>query len=610
MSPDEPPSIPSIPGVARRRFWRWLGIGLLLLLVVAGVMVHVFYIRDVPLKVSTETTYITEPLTADGQRVDYLAAIEQLAYPPGLQAEENGFRRIIEAVGISPDTPPEEGLQVYEFLELDSRKPGMEMFEDPHSYLYDYVDAELAAARVPLIEYPFEMDQPWTREQLPMMADWLDHNTAMVDVVGEAVRQPEFVIPYTSSPRGAVRYTAGFYESRRLRSFANGFRVRAQYRLAAGDVDGAIDDIVSCARLGRQLQGPGFSFNNLVGVAFEAQAQSVGAGGSLEHQPTEQQWQRLLDELNQLPERGPIAQSLEIERLNLLDRVQSMAHGELDEILNEHEEILRERNYGLDWNVVARRVNENYDRWLLGHTMVEVDASALDGFYSRGERSTIFADVISDSLAYPVQKAFGMFDGAICRENLLRIVITMLLYEKQHGTLPPAYSVDDQGNPLHSWRVLILPYLGYDKLYSQIRLDEPWDSVHNQQFHTADVPVYQCPSMALAPGMTEYAVVEGPTCPFNGSEPRRLDEFGEHSANMILVVERVNAACWMDPTQEVPFADAILGINIPGATTGLGSHHDRIMHVGLRSGAARAISDSIDREILAELLEGTSDWVP
>lgn len=38
---------------------------------------------------------------------------------------------------------------------------------------------------------------------------------------------------------------------------------------------------------------------------------------------------------------------------------------------------------------------------------------------------------------------------------------------------------------MHSWTVQLLPYLGKEaeELYAKIRLDEPWDSEWNAQFH-------------------------------------------------------------------------------------------------------------------------------
>ena len=67
------------------------------------------------------------------------------------------------------------------------------------------------------------------------------------------------------------------------------------------------------------------------------------------------------------------------------------------------------------------------------------------------------------------------------QSNYLRFAL--FNYRDEYGSFPPAYTVGENGKPLHSWRVLILPYLEGKELYSQIRLDEPWDSEHNSQFH-------------------------------------------------------------------------------------------------------------------------------
>ncbi len=52
-------------------------------------------------------------------------------------------------------------------------------------------------------------------------------------------------------------------------------------------------------------------------------------------------------------------------------------------------------------------------------------------------------------------------------------------YEQQHGSLPPAVVKDEVGRPRHSWRALILPYLGEDKLAAAYRWDQPWNGPVN-----------------------------------------------------------------------------------------------------------------------------------
>ena len=47
-----------------------------------------------------------------------------------------------------------------------------------------------------------------------------------------------------------------------------------------------------------------------------------------------------------------------------------------------------------------------------------------------------------------------------CASNLSRLRMAIENYIVVHGRYPPAYTMDEHGNRLLSWRVLILPYLG------------------------------------------------------------------------------------------------------------------------------------------------------
>ena len=68
------------------------------------------------------------------------------------------------------------------------------------------------------------------------------------------------------------------------------------------------------------------------------------------------------------------------------------------------------------------------------------------------------------------------------RKNLQVIVRGLHTYaDVNNGHLPPPASVDKKGTRLLSWRVLILPYIGEEKLHEQFHLDEPWDSKHNKE---------------------------------------------------------------------------------------------------------------------------------
>ena len=78
-----------------------------------------------------------------------------------------------------------------------------------------------------------------------------------------------------------------------------------------------------------------------------------------------------------------------------------------------------------------------------------------------------------------------------CSGQLKQIAVALHSYHDTYHSFPPAYTVDEDGYPLHSWRVLLLPFLEENDLYKKIRLDEPWNSEHNRQFHRVQISRYR-----------------------------------------------------------------------------------------------------------------------
>ena len=129
--------------------------------------------------------------------------------------------------------------------------------------------------------------------------------------------------------------------------------------------------------------------------------------------------------------------------------------------------------------------------------------------------------------------------GRLCSlDRMRRIRKAMQEYEKEHGEPVPLYSRDERGVPLHSWRVLLLPYLakmdtGASRVpYDQIRLDEPWDSEWNSQFRNRVPEVYRGgrPSGAA----TGFSLL--------------IPEDSDHSSWLI---ERNDFVDWMNPMGDV-----------------------------------------------------------
>jgi hypothetical protein len=72
---------------------------------------------------------------------------------------------------------------------------------------------------------------------------------------------------------------------------------------------------------------------------------------------------------------------------------------------------------------------------------------------------------------------------------------------------PQPYSIDAHGQPLHSWRVHLLPELGHQQLYDDLDLTKPWNHPDNLK-HAHRIPnEYQMP---FGPANTQGTSVE--TC--------------------------------------------------------------------------------------------------
>ncbi|QDU53889.1 DUF1559 family PulG-like putative transporter [Aeoliella mucimassa] len=153
-----------------------------------------------------------------------------------------------------------------------------------------------------------------------------------------------------------------------------------------------------------------------------------------------------------------------------------------------------------------------------------------------------------------------------CFYNCSQITLAIDTYVAKHQQYPPPYSTDDSGRPLHSWRVLLLPYLGGDAatLYAKLHLDEPWNSPHNLQFAEEMPHVYRCRGCqecsqlayselaASGPNCSNYYAVTGPGTLWQTDTPVTLDAVTDDPATTILLIEASDIQSnWMEPV-DVP----------------------------------------------------------
>ncbi len=185
----------------------------------------------------------------------------------------------------------------------------------------------------------------------------------------------------------------------------------------------------------------------------------------------------------------------------------------------------------------------------------------------------------------------------VCEENLLRIGQAIQSYVAANGHYPPAYTVDGDGKRLHSWRVLLLPYLNEQRLYGKIDLNKPWDDPVNLQATSRMPEVYGCPlDTNRLMDETNYMVINGPTLLFNGPENRKLKDISDQASQTIVVVEVADAGInWMEPKD-------LVGSNMDwrvNASPGLGSrHYAGGIHVLMADGQVKHFGNFIPVEDL------------
>ena len=189
-----------------------------------------------------------------------------------------------------------------------------------------------------------------------------------------------------------------------------------------------------------------------------------------------------------------------------------------------------------------------------------------------------------------------------CSSNLDQLGLAMLQYEEAHRQFPAPAIVGRDKTALLSWRVAILPQLGYRSLYERFHLDEPWDSPHNLAL-LAEMPrEFGCPGgPGRRAGKTGYLVVVGPETdaysintafePTRGADIRHLTD---GTSSTVLVLETDIFVPWTKPA-DLHWAK---GEPVPR----LFSPHEGGAHTLLADGSVRFLKATFESAILEGIL--------
>jgi hypothetical protein len=134
--------------------------------------------------------------------------------------------------------------------------------------------------------------------------------------------------------------------------------------------------------------------------------------------------------------------------------------------------------------------------------------------------------------------------------ELKELYAAMTRYHEDRGHYPPPAIYGKDGQPLLSWRVALLPYLGQEKLYGEFKLDEPWDSVHNKKLLDRMPGVFRTQLAWDTPSWkSTRQVFTGPGTLFDSPRARRRADISDDPGQTILLVQTAGAAAvpWSKP---------------------------------------------------------------
>ena len=153
------------------------------------------------------------------------------------------------------------------------------------------------------------------------------------------------------------------------------------------------------------------------------------------------------------------------------------------------------------------------------------------------------------ALFLPTVGSGPISDQARCMFRTREILLGILHYEEANGHFPPPWTADANGKPMHSWRVLILPYVDEPELYAEYRFDEPWDGPNNSKLLSSVPAIYQCPCHPdHGQGLCHHAAIVGSETAWRTDPPMKLSDLEAGAGHTLLISETLKGIPWTQPT--------------------------------------------------------------
>jgi len=188
------------------------------------------------------------------------------------------------------------------------------------------------------------------------------------------------------------------------------------------------------------------------------------------------------------------------------------------------------------------------------------------------------------------------------------VVRAVRQYHLDHGALPPTSFKGSDGESIHSWRVLLLPYLDCGDIYPAYRFDEPWDGPNHRLLHS------QCPLEYRNwreddDGSTGVVAIIGGNTAWQANAGADDPEF----ARKVLFIEAAESIPWLAPRDEAFDAQRLARQKpIPSLSGSTCSGQELLFrktrgrHIGLFNGSSLTTKSCVDADTSTRLVDVNS----
>jgi beta-lactamase regulating signal transducer with metallopeptidase domain len=200
--------------------------------------------------------------------------------------------------------------------------------------------------------------------------------------------------------------------------------------------------------------------------------------------------------------------------------------------------------------------------------------------------------------------------------NLRDIMSAMHTYHQVAGHFPAArygWGYDRKTRewfrqrPCLSWRVLLLPMLGQQELFTKFKTGEPWDSEHNRKLIPLMPRIYRAPGSRAGEGKTNYLGVVGSNAAFPEKGTIMVQDFTDGTSNTIMLVEVPDqvAVEWTRP-EDFPIdttepVKKLVGLRKGGFLTAFAEGSSQFISENIAPKTLRLLLIRNDRELVSEV---------